>query len=117
MSVPRYGNSATLLADGRVLIAGGSSVGIILDTAELYEPSRGSFICVAGSASSAAGGGCNHSMTRPRDSASVAALANGEVLLAGGYDLSVILNAAEIYNPAAGSFTSVADLLKARAAK
>jgi hypothetical protein len=114
MSAPRYGNSATILLDGRVLVAGGSDAGNILNTAELYDPSRGSFTCVAGPASSTPGSGCNPSMIKPRDSASVAALPNGEVLFAGGYDLGAILSAAELYNPRAGSFASIADLLKAR---
>jgi Galactose oxidase, central domain/Kelch motif len=115
MSAPRYGNSATVLNDGRALIAGGSNAGDILNTAELYDPARGSFVCVAGPASSSASAGCNPSMIKPRDLASAAMLPDGEVLLAGGYDRATILNAAEIYNPQSGSFASVADLLKARA--
>jgi hypothetical protein len=114
MSSPRYGNSAAILNDGRVLIAGGSDAGDILNTAELYDPARGLFVCVAGAASSSAAAVCNPSMIKPRDSASAAVLPDGEVLLAGGYDRATILNAAEIYNPQSGSFASVADLLKAR---
>jgi WD40 repeat protein len=111
MSTGRYENSATLLPDGRVLIAGGSDSHTTLNTAELYEPSRGSFICVGGPATSS-GGECNPSMISARNLASTAALSNGEVLIAGGVGMSGILSAAELYNPAAGSFSSVADLLK-----
>jgi WD40 repeat protein len=113
MSTGRYENSASLLPDGRVLIAGGSDSHTILNTAELYEPSRGSFICLGGPAASSSGG-CSPSMISARNLASVAALANGEVLIAGGIGLNGMLSAAELYNPAAGSFISVADLLKSR---
>ncbi|HEX4209258.1 MAG TPA: hypothetical protein VHY56_02605, partial [Candidatus Binataceae bacterium] len=113
MSDGRYENSATLLPDGRVLIAGGSDSVTFLNTAELYEPSRGSFICVGGSVTSS-GGGCNSSLISARNLASAAALTNGDVLIAGGVGPDGILSAAELYNPSAGRFTSVADLLKAR---
>jgi hypothetical protein len=113
MSTGRYENSATLLNDGRVLLAGGSDSRTILNTAELYEPSRGSFICVAGPAG-APGAGCNPSMVAGQNLGSAALLANGEVLIAGGFALNGLLNKAELYNPRAGSFASVADLLKAR---
>jgi WD40 repeat protein len=116
MSTGRYEDSATLLPDGRVLIAGGSDSRTILNTAELYEPTRGSFICIGGPATSS-GGGCNPSMISARNLASAAALANGEVLIAGGIGLNGILSAAELYNPDAGSFSSVADLLKSRSAR
>ena len=58
--------------------------------------------------------GCNPSMVAGEKLASVAPLANGEVLIAGGFALNGLLNKAELYNPQAGSFASVADLLKAR---
>lgn len=116
MSAGRYESSATLLTDGRVLIAGGSDSHTILNTAEFYEPSRGSFICVGGPATSS-GGECNPSMITARNLASASALANGEVLIAGGIGLNGMLSEAELYNPAAGSFTSVADLLKSRSSR
>ncbi|HUN58984.1 MAG TPA: kelch repeat-containing protein [Candidatus Binataceae bacterium] len=111
MSTGRYESSSTLLPDGRVLIAGGSDSHNILNTAELYDPSRGSFICIGGAAS---GGGCNQSMLTARNLASAAVLVNGEVLIAGGIGLNGMLSEAEVYNPSAGTFASVADLLKAR---
>ena len=82
MSVPRIGHSATLLPDGRVLIAGGS-LGVV--NAELYDPSAGTF--------SATG-----DLIYPLGFHTATLLGNGKVLIAGG-NIS-----AQLYDPASGSF-------------
>lgn len=92
MTEPREGHSGTLLRDGSVLLAGGgagwcfSSTG---DTAELYDPSRGSFAPIA-------------SMTRKRAFHTETLLNDGTVLLAGGssYWPFEVISSAEIYRPA-----------------
>ncbi len=75
----RYGATATLLANGKVLIAGGfgqgTSVLPILNTAELYDTSTGTF-SVTGS------------MVVPRVRHTATLLADGRVLIVGGTDSS-----------------------------
>ena len=81
MSTDRYYATATLLANGKVLIAGGYDNGTNpVSSAELYEPSSSTF-SPTGSMS-------------PRDDATATLLANGKVLIAGGGDVS-----AELYSP------------------
>ena len=133
MADGRYEHTATILADGRVLVAGGGDNARIVDTAELYDPARGSFSCVGG-ASGAAGMQCPASMTGPRDYAAAATLPDGEVLIAGGYNFQLsmarnpvaaqgatggtsvpfaVLWTAEVYNPAAGAFVSTKSIAHA----
>ena len=88
MSTDRYYATATLLANGKVLIAGGYDNGTNpVSSAELYEPSSSTFSPTG-------------SMSTARDAATATLLANGKVLIAGGGD-----NAAELYGPASGTFS------------
>jgi hypothetical protein len=92
-----YGlTTATLLADGRVLLELGSEA-----EAELYDPATGVF-----------------TKTSPRTpwiQGSAGLLMNGTVLLAGGNDDPGESNLAEIFDPSAGTFTQTGNLTAFRA--
>lgn len=96
LNTARSFHSATLLANGKVLIAGGEdSNGNAIGSAELYDPTVGNFTYTAGQMQNAR---YNHTATL---------LSDGTVLLTGGVGASgTILNTAEIYNPVTDTFTS-----------
>ena len=88
-------HEATLLADGRVLITGGDPDGWkyggpFLASAEIYDPATGRFRSTG-------------PMLDAITSHSATLLADGRVLIAGGYDF-VDLATAELYDPDVGTF-------------
>ena len=106
MTTLRYAHTATLLANGDVLVAGGFGSGYdcedlgepSLRTAEIYHSSSGVFISVS------------DSMTRGRGGHTATLLLNGKILLAGGGDqgggalpfYGTGSSTAELYDPATG---------------
>jgi hypothetical protein len=88
-----YFRTLTLLPNGKVLAAGGSTVeGQESNHAELYNPATGAWTPTA-------------PMAQARHGATANGLANGKVLVAGGYDNpGPLLASAELYDPTRGTW-------------
>src|SRR3954470_17480143 len=71
LTTGRYGHTATLLSDGKVLVAGGIANSVPDKTAELYDPARGTWKLTG-------------SMATARFFATATLLRDGRVLVAGG---------------------------------
>ncbi len=103
MHVARIAHTATLLPDGRVLIAGGRGFEVNA-SAELYDPKSGTFQETG-------------RMMTARYKHTAGLLPDGRVLLAGGSDerdWHGTLASAEIYDPQRGTFAPAASLHDAR---
>jgi len=105
MTMAREFHTATLLANGKVLITGGynSNNNAALDSAEIYDPTTGVFSPTSGS------------MITARFSATATLLNSGEVLIAGGESSPLYaLSAAELYDPVADKFAAIGNLVNGR---
>lgn len=117
LNVARSGDTATLLGNGDVLVAGGACNGTAYGcdagsflvnqrSAELYDPATGLWTKTG-------------SMADGRELHTATLLPNGEVLVAGGFnscddDFCSDLNDAELYDPVTGKWLHTASLSGAR---
>ena len=97
LNTARDTHTATLLFDGRVLVAGGDSHGVYLASAELYDPATGTWT-VTGSLNTA------------REDHTATLLSDGRVLVVGGYNTGLSLASAELYDPATETWTVTGSL-------
>ena len=101
MQIPRARHTASLLADGRVLVVGGvSSDGLALDSSEIYDPSNDTWAI-------------GPTLATARSDHSATVLASGRVLIAGGVNTSATSNSVE-YNPGTNTFINSATMPGAR---
>ncbi len=96
MRFARYGHTATTLANGKVLITGGTDNAAIWDSAELYDPFNDSF------------GPTATLMTLPRAHHTATRIGNGNVILAGGFAYNVAGNA----SGGSSSFAVITDTIE-----
>jgi hypothetical protein len=95
----RSSHTATLLANGKVLVTGGNNnKGSLLTSCELYDPATNSWTATG-------------NLITARESHTATLLSNGKVLVAGGLDSSVNPTASsELYNPTTGQWTATGSL-------
>ena len=96
---PRFYHTATLLANGKVLVTGGINTNSyptsILTSSELYDPATGLWTT-------------NGPLLRARYSHTATLLPSGKVLVAGGQvtNATLVTGTAELYDPATGMWTA-----------
>ena len=105
MASARDVHTATLLSDGRILIAGGSDGSKFVASAELFDPKTGKFSPTG-------------PMRTARAMHTATLLPDGRVLIAGGSipvgDSSGVVASAELYDPATGKFSPTGPMTTAR---
>ncbi|MEI6715084.1 MAG: autotransporter-associated beta strand repeat-containing protein, partial [Verrucomicrobiota bacterium] len=103
MNVARELHTATLLPNGRVLIAGGDAGGAAFASTELYEPQNNTFVT-------------SGSLSVGRQYHTATLLNNGKVLVAGGHLGSPNASTAvcELYDVSTGTWSSTGSLTTAR---
>ena len=102
LGTARYGHTATLLPNGKVLVAGGNAAGGIVTSAELYDPAAGTWAPAA-------------PMNVARAFHTATLLPNTKVLVAGGQVTGGSTKTAEFYDPVARTWTLIAPMTTNRA--
>ncbi|MDP9177327.1 MAG: hypothetical protein M3O61_06570 [Gemmatimonadota bacterium] len=101
MTTQRAAHTATLLPDGKVLVAGGfSGDENSLASAEVFDPMKSAFSFTG-------------NMTAARAGHTATLLPDGKVLIAGGYN-GDYLASAEVYDPATRAFSPTAGMVTGR---
>jgi N-acetylneuraminic acid mutarotase len=104
LNTGRGDHTATLLPNGKVLVTGGYRNGS-LNSAEIYDPTSSVWIITG-------------NLNTARELHTATLLQNGKVLVAGGINNSIPgynpLNSVELYDPSAGSWSSIGNLNTAR---
>jgi hypothetical protein len=104
LATARELHAASLLTDGKVIVGGGlDSTGKSLATAEVFDPTSETFTATKGP------------MAIARDLHTSTTLKDGTVLVIGGDDGTAPLATAEVYDPAAGTFSPTGSMGAARA--
>ena len=109
MTIARRVYAASLLPNGKVILAGGNDASSTLASAEAFDEAGSTFSAVA-------------SMTTPRAYHTATQLSDGRILLAGGEidstfvpdGAQTLLSSAELFDPASGLFTATASMQTAR---
>jgi Kelch motif len=90
LNIARYYHTATVLPNGKVLVAGGWDGFNPFTSAELYDPALGTWTATG-------------SLNTARDGYTASLLPNGLVLVAAGFATGFVsLSSAELYDPASG---------------
>jgi N-acetylneuraminic acid mutarotase len=98
LNTRRSYHTATLLLNGKVLVAGGFSTNAVTSIAELYDPATGNWTTTG-------------SLVTGRREHTTTLLSNGTVLAVGGYDSNnTFLTSAELYDPATGNWTAAGNI-------
>ncbi|CAF0843424.1 unnamed protein product [Adineta ricciae] len=106
MNVARAYHTASMLANGTILVAGGWSGGLVFGSynkiAELFDPSTGTWTSTG-----------NMKVARGYHTASM--LSNGTILVTGGWNGIYSLDITELYDPSTGIWTATGNMNVARA--
>jgi hypothetical protein len=107
MHEARASHTATVLRDGRILIAGGfvkardGQTQLYSRTAELFDPKTRTFELTG-------------EMKVPRAGHAATLLNDGKVLLVGGFNKNGMIPSAELYDPSTGTFSSTGNMAAER---
>ena len=102
MATGRYAPTATVLPNGKVLVAGGYNGSTSVTSAQLFDPATNAFSTTG-------------SLKAGRNFATATLINDGKVLVAGGFHpFYGSLNSAELYDPTTGGFTLLSTPMKQR---